>query len=185
MTKGEVVEAGPLRELLRGQMGSAWALLEHHLGDLEDEECFWRPAGDVGLHVAYDGRTWLADWPERETYDVGPASIAWLTWHIGFWWSMALDHSFGDQTLRREAVTWPGSARGAAEWLSDLHERWAGALGGLSDAELGSSERVRWPFADRPFSRLAAWVNLELMKNAAEIGYCRYLYAMRSESERN
>lgn len=174
-----------MKELLLAQLEIAWGLLELHLRDLEDEECLWRPAGGVGLHVRSDGAAWRADWPERETYDIGPASIAWLTWHIGFWWSMTVDHSFGGQALRREDVTWPGSAQGATEWLTNLHQRWVDGLGGLSDTELESFDRVRWPFADRPFSRFAAWVNLELMKNAAEIGYCRYLYATRTESERN
>jgi len=69
-----------------------------------------------------------------------PPSVAWLTWHITYWWSMVLDHSF---------------------------------------EEFLSSERTRWPFVERPFHELAAWLNVELMKNAAEIGYCRFLYAVR------
>ena len=32
---------------------------------------------------------------------------------------------------------------------------------------------------DRPLGDVVAWVNLELMKNAAEIGYARFLYAVR------
>jgi hypothetical protein len=32
---------------------------------------------------------------------------------------------------------------------------------------------------DRPFGDVLAWVNLELTKNAAEIGYARFLYAVR------
>ena len=29
------------------------------------------------------------------------------------------------------------------------------------------------------FGDVVAWVNIELMKNAAEIGYARFLYAVR------
>jgi hypothetical protein len=33
---------------------------------------------------------------------------------------------------------------------------------------------------DRPFSDIVGWLNVELMKNAAEIGYARFLYAVRT-----
>lgn len=39
---------------------------------------------------------------------------------------------------------------------------------------------TRWPFKDRPFADVVAWLNIELAKNAAEIGYARFLYAARS-----
>lgn len=167
-----------VRETLDAQLGTAWKLLELHLTGLDDEECLWRPAAR-GLHVFQADGVWRAEWPESEGYEIGPPSVAWLTWHIGFWWSMALDHSFGDGTLGREDVTWPGSADATRAWLTGLRDEWTDALAELSDDDWRSAERVRWPFTDRPFHRLAAWLNLELMKNAAEIGYCRFLYAAR------
>ena len=39
-------------------------------------------------------------------------------------------------------------------------------------------QRTRWLFRDRPFGDVVAWVNVELTKNAAEIGYARFLYAV-------
>ncbi len=39
---------------------------------------------------------------------------------------------------------------------------------------------TRWPFTDRPFADVVAWVSLELTKNAAEIGYVRFLHAARA-----
>ncbi|MDF2927423.1 MAG: hypothetical protein K0R57_6337 [Paenibacillaceae bacterium] len=60
--------------------------------------------------------------------------------------------------------------------LLDIHLTGA-ALTELPNDEFLSGNRTRWPFADKPFHELAAWLNLELMKNAAEIGYCRFLYA--------
>lgn len=152
--------------------------MELGLTDLSDEESLWRPAA-TGPHVINVDGKWLAQWPETDSYDVGPANIGWLTWHIGFWWSMALDHSFGDRKLQREEVTWPGSADGARAWLAELHDQWTAAVSALTDDELQSADRVNWPFTGRPFFRLAGWVNVELMKNAAEIGYCRFLYAAR------
>jgi hypothetical protein len=165
---------------LRRQFKTAWLLTDLHLTGLETEECLWRPAAQ-GMHVhrAADG-TWRADWPEHERYDVGPPSIAWVTWHIGFWWSMVLDHSFGPGKLTRESVTWPGTADGVRDWLGRLHGDWLAALDELGDNDLQSTQRTRWPFRDRPFGDVVAWVNVELTKNAAELGYARFLYAVRS-----
>lgn len=169
----------PRRTLLR-QHDTAWSLLTHHLRDLSTAECLWRPAAS-GLHVHRHGdAAWVADWPEHESYDLGPPSIAWLTWHIGFWWSMALSHSFGDATLTRDAVLWPGDADAARDWLADLRRRWRAAIEALESADLASDGLARWPFRGRPFSDVVAWANLELMKNASEIGYVRFLYAARA-----
>ena len=164
---------------LARQFETAWALARHHLDGLTTDECLWRPAPS-GPHVFRDaGGVWRADWPTHERYDLGPPSVAWLTWHVGFWWSMALDHAFGGGRLTRDDVTWPGTADGAREWIVGLGAAWREALGGLAPGDLRSAERTRWPFAGRPFGDVVAWVNVELTKNAAEIGYARFLYAVR------
>lgn len=168
-----------VRAILAKQLETAWALLDYHLRDLGDEECLWRPDGR-GPHVTERGGVWRADWPETEAYSAGSPSIAWLTWHIGFWWSMALDHSFGAGTLDRADVAWPGSAAAAARWLAELRDAWTRSVEGLDDSDLASPERTRWPFTDRPFYQVGAWLNLELMKNAAEIGAVRFRYATRA-----
>src|SRR5256885_10571252 len=89
--------ADEARDYLLRQFETAWRLTSFHLDGLATEECVWRPARE-GLHVhrGPDGR-WRADWPDREGYDLGPPSIAWLTWHLGFWWSMVLDHSRSEE----------------------------------------------------------------------------------------
>ena len=48
----------------------------------------------------------------------------------------------------------------------------------VTDNDLRLARRTRWPFEDRPFGDVVAWVNLELTKNAAEIGNARILYAV-------
>jgi hypothetical protein len=58
---------------------------------------------------------------------------------------------------------------------------WRRMLAAATDDDLQSRERTRWPFTYRTFADLAAWVNIELMKNAAELGYARFLYAVRDE----
>ncbi|CAM3210281.1 DinB family protein [Corallococcus sp. ZKHCc1 1396] len=166
------------RGYLLRQFETAWALTGYHLDGLTTEECLWRPARQ-GLHVQSlpDG-TWRADWPEHEGYDLGPSSIAWLTWHLGFWWSMVLDHSFGGGTLSRESVLWPGDADGVRAWIGQLKGQWQEVLERLTDEDLRSPQRTRWPFQDRPFGDVVAWANVELTKSAAELGYARFLYAV-------
>jgi hypothetical protein len=167
------------RDYLSKQFDTACALAHFHLAGLTTNECLWQPASR-GLHVQLsgDGR-WRADWPEHEGYALGPPSIAWITWHIGFWWSMVLDHSFGEGTLSRETISWPGTADRVRLWLGDLESAWRTHLSALTTQDLHRSDRTRWPFQDRPFGDVVAWVNLELTKNAAEVGYARFLYATR------
>ena len=172
--------ADEARDYLLRQFETAWRLTSFHLDGLATEECVWRPARE-GLHVhrGPDGR-WRADWPDREGYDLGPPSIAWLTWHLGFWWSMVLDHSFGDGALSREHVLWPGDADEVRAWLGRLNGEWRAVLERVTADDLRSTLPTRWPFQDRPFGDVVAWVNVELTKNAAEIGYARFLYAVRA-----
>ncbi len=169
-----------LRNALNFQFDISWQMLEIHLKDLEDEECLWRPS-PKGLHVTNKLGVWRADWPDSEDYDTGPSSIAWLTWHIIFWWSMVFDYSFGNGTLTREDVQWPGNMIAVRKKIEQFHNDWKNILTTLPDIELLSCKKTKWPFEERPMYELAAWLNLELMKNASEIGYCRFLYASQKQ----
>ena len=164
---------------LSRQFDMTWKLASFHLDGLTTAQCLWRPA-QRGLHVQQlaDG-TWRADWPDHEGYDLGPPSIAWITWHICFWWSMVLDHSFGAATLSREQVVWPGTAAAVRERIEGLRQQWRARIDSITDDVLQSTQLTRWPFQERPFADVLAWVNVELTKNAAEIGYARFLYAAR------
>lgn len=168
-----------IRNLLKFQFDISWQLLEYHINEIDNEECLWRPR-EKGLHIHNEDGIWYADWPDSESYDIGPASIAWLTWHITFWWSMVLDYSIGNGTLTREEVQWPGNITAVREKINNLRDEWNTLLGEISADKLLSCKRTRWPFEDKPFYELAAWLNLELMKNASEIGYCRFLYASQN-----
>lgn len=164
------------RSALGFQLDMAWQLLTYHFDGLTDQEAYWL-SGERGLQVRSHADSWVVDWPESEGYDIGPASVAWVMWHIIFWWSMALDHSFGSRSLSREDVIWPGSVGAAVSRIEELHGEWIGALGNVTDEQLAADGLTRWPFGDRPFYEVVAWLNMELMKNAAEIGYGRFLYA--------
>jgi hypothetical protein len=168
------------REYLSRQFDTARALASYHLEGLTTDECLWRPA-QAGLHVhRLPEGGWRAEWPEHEGYDLGPPSIAWVTWHMVFWWSMLFDHLEGEGTLRLEDVPWPGDADGVRAAIGGLAERWRGVLDGLTDDDLRAADRTRWPMEDRPFGDVVAWVNVELTKNAAELGYARFLFAVRT-----
>ncbi|WP_437943281.1 DinB family protein [Sorangium sp. So ce281] len=97
-------------------------------------------------------------------------------------WSMVLDHAFGDGALARENVTWPGNADDVRAWLGGLQGQWRAVIEQATDDDLRSTRRTRWPFQDRPFGDVVAWANVELTKNAAEIGYARFLYTRRPRS---
>lgn len=167
-----------IRSLLEFQFEISWQLLEYHLTNLEDTECLWRPSS-TGLHLINESGIWKADWPDTESYDLGPSSIAWITWHIIFWWSMVLNYSFGDGMLKREDIYWPGNVKNVKVKIIQLRDEWRTILRTMPEEELTSEERTKWPFIDKPFYELAAWLNVELMKNAAEIGYCRFLYGSK------
>ena len=74
----------------------------------------------------------------------------------------------------------PGNADGVREWLGRLQRQWRVVLGQVTGDDLRSAQRTRWPFQDRAFGDVIAWVNVELTKNAAEVGYARFLYAVGS-----
>lgn len=168
--------------LLLRQYEIAWSLASYHLRGLSNEECLWRPSTKGPHLVSPDAGSWRGEWPEHEGYDLGPPSIAWLLWHVSFWWSMAIDHSFESVTLDQNAIICPSSADDASSMLHAFNERWHGLITSITDEDLLSHERTRWPFQGRPFGDVVAWVNIELTKNASELGYVRFLYATRPAS---
>ena len=162
-----------LGDCLLRQLDIAWKLASYHLDGLTTEDCLWRPA-ERGPHVFREEDRWTLDWPPNEEYSAGPPSIAWIGWHMLFWWSMALDWNFGPATLKRENVAWPGDAEGLRRELEALYDKWRSELEALDDDEL-QAPSARWPFAGRSLADVFAWANVELTKNAAEIGYARFL----------
>ena len=45
---------------------------------------------------------WRPDWAEAEPDPIPVPTIGWLTWHIDWWWSVAIDHA--DAAERRAAA---------------------------------------------------------------------------------
>jgi hypothetical protein len=90
---------------------------------------------------------------------------------------MVLDHSFGVGSLTREQINLPEDAKRIRRLIQELEREWRSQLDQISDAQLLSGDLTRWPFKARPFADVVAWVTMELTKNAAEIGYARFMYA--------
>lgn len=148
--------------MLQQQLQVTWGLAEMVLDDLTNEEALWCPAPDSWtVHQADDGR-WHADWAEPEPWPAPPTSIAWIQWHVIWWWSTVIDRSFGDGGLERQDVTWPGATK-AMGTIDDLRQCWLDRLDSLTDTDLLDNALSRWPYTDgRPFGHIAGWVNIKL-----------------------
>lgn len=168
------------RDLLRWQFDLTWALFEYHLERLRPEDFLWEP-GPICWTVrpSADG-TWVPDWAETEPDPVPVPTIAWLSWHIGWWWSVTTDHLEGRPPRERTAVTWPGDGEATIAWLRDLRTDWLTALDALDRTDLTATAPFPWPNdPQHTIAHMIGWVNAELMKNAAEIGQLRLLRAQQ------
>ncbi|GAA0959045.1 DinB family protein [Actinocorallia libanotica] len=165
-------------DLMRWQFDMTWSLFEYHLERLAPEDFLWEPSPrSWTVRPAADG-AWAEDWAETEPDPVPTPTVAWLTWHIGWWWSVALDHVRSRPPRDRADLPWPGGGEAAVARLRALREEWLTVLDGLDDAALDAA--ASFPPQDDPrytVARMLAWVNAELMKNVAEIGQVRLLRA--------
>ncbi|CAM3108630.1 DinB family protein [Stackebrandtia soli] len=157
-----------VKRVLERQLSTSWGLLEYHLQRLRDDDLFREPAETHWTMRKVDGR-WVADWAEVEPDPVPAPTVAWLTWHIGWWWSTALADLEQREIPRREDVEWPGDAASIVEWFAGIHRAWTVAVAATD--RLDEVSMFPWPVeAGLTVADQCAWVNVELMKNGAEIG---------------
>lgn len=162
-------------DVLGRQLEIAWGLLDYHLERLTTEALLWEPAA-LCWTMRRVGAGWVPDWQDTEPDPIPVPTIAWTTWHIGWWWSVALDHAAGREPRARTSVQWPGDRDAVVAWLRTLHDDWAVALERLTEADLDGAAPFPWaPDSGRTVADMAGWVNVELMKNAAELGQLRLL----------
>ncbi len=106
----------PGSDLMRRQFEFAWSLAEFHLDRLVAEDSLWEPAPLTWtVRQGRDGY-WIPDWADQEPDAASVPTTCWVTWHIGWWSGVALDHAQGRPPREREAVIWPGPAA-AVGWL--------------------------------------------------------------------
>ena len=166
------------RDLLRWQYDLTWALAEWHLDRLAPEDFLWEPAPLCWTLRRSAGGRWTPDWADTEPDPVPVPTVGWVTWHLGWWWSVATDHAAGREPRDRDAVAWPGPGAPTIHWLRDLHFGWCAVLDGLTDPDLAAPAPYPWPAGSgMTVAQMLAWANAELMKNTAELGQLRLLRA--------
>lgn len=155
--------------MAKHQLHVTWSLADDVLADITDQEALWCPSPQSWTVRPTNDDRWQADWSEPEAWPAPPTSLAWVQWHVIWWWSTVLDRTFGAGTLERADVTWPGAAA-AHRRIDRLRRRWIEQLDDLSETDLGRGDLTMWPYTDgRPFALVVGWVNIELMKNVAEM----------------
>jgi hypothetical protein len=170
--------SGSRCELLRWQFEFTWSLFEYHLERLQPEDFLWEPARNCWTVRRDAAGVWEPDWAETEPDPVPVPTIAWVSWHIGWWWSVTIDHARGRVPRDRSEVRWPGDGESAVAWLRGLREEWLAVLGRLTDSDLEAAAPFPWPEeSGHTVAHMLAWVNAELMKNVTEIGQLRLLRA--------
>jgi hypothetical protein len=66
---------------------------------------------------------------------------------------------------------------GVREWPGGLQERWRAVIERVTENDLRFTRQTRWPLRDGPFGDVVGCAKVKLTKNAAEIGYARFLDA--------
>ena len=158
------------------QLDIAWQLFQYHCNGLSEAEAMWCKT-KYGLRIRGTGNEWKIDWPETETYSIGPSSIAWTMWHILYWWKTTLSASKENRIIKKEDIKWPGSVEMVIQEIEMCHNEWISFIESLDERQLQSDELCKWPFEGQNMYSLALWLNAEFMKNVAEIGAGRFLYA--------
>jgi hypothetical protein len=173
------MEAVDALTIAQWQFRVAWSLARDvQLPRLTTPMCLWQPHDRSWTVRQGDDGSWWPDWQEPDPVDPPPPSIGWLTWHLSWWWSSALAIVQGGRATDRSQVPWAGSAERAVATLIELADAWADALAGLDAAAMSAPTAYPWP-SPRPLAYTVSWVNLELMKNVAEIGEVANLYVNR------
>lgn len=170
-------------DLLRWQFDLTWSLLELHLEQLKPEDFLWEPATRCWtVRRGVDGM-WVPDWQQPEPEPAPIPTIGWVTWHIGWWWTVTIDHAQERVPQDRPEIGWPGDGRATIEWLRGLRMEWLTVLDRLTDADLDLIAPFPWQDnSERTVAHMVGWVNSELMKNTAEIGQLRLLRAVATEA---
>jgi hypothetical protein len=160
------------------QFDLTWALADLHLLALVEADFLWEPASLCWtVRPDVDG-TWRPDWADAEPDPVPVPTIAWITWHIEWWWSTAIDVLEGHAPPDRTDVAWPGTGGAAVARIRDLAARWRNILADMGTDRLAQASAFPWgPDSDQTVAHTALWLHVELMKNVAEIGQLRLLRA--------
>jgi len=146
---------------------------------VDDAVCLWQPdERSWTVHPPQEGAgSWTADWIVPEPDDVS-ATVGWDLWHLGMFLTVAHDGAFGTASVRREDVSWPGSAEAGLVWIKSSFRRWRDAVESLSETDLDVVGRADMsgfygrgnPFAQRSLGWVLAWANFEVISLVRALG---------------
>jgi DinB superfamily len=163
------------RAVLRTQLDLEWRFAcDFVIGKVDGDEALWSPGGtSYTVHLDQGG---AADWPDEASDPPMTTTIAWILWHIEWWWSDALARVRGEEPIAHEDCLWSGGT----DRIATLKEEWDRVL------ETQDLDRpIDW-VASQPqtLGSIAAWLNFELAKNLAEINQLRMLRAAVTHASR-
>lgn len=165
------------RDLLVWQFDLVWSLAQLHLDQLTDADVQWEPAQVTWTVRRGADEVWRPDFSDEALDPIPVPTVAWLTWHIDWWWSAALDSAHGRApSADRAAMRWAGTGDAALARIRTLASQWHEVLAGASDHALATEVPYPWD-PPKTLAHLASWVNVELTKNIAELGQLRLLRA--------
>jgi hypothetical protein len=166
-----------IKETLIWQFELTWKLAQYHLEGLTDATCFYEPTTNSWTVRKLETKLWIPDWQVPEPEPIPTPTIAWLTWHVVWWWSNAQKVMAGGDAVEHTEAFWPGNAKDTVKELNILATKWGDVLSKLDEKTLELPRVYPWK-EPRPTRILVAWVNSELMKNISEIGYIKHLFAL-------
>lgn len=165
-----------MRDLLLQQLEIPWSLAaRHYLPAINAQLVHWKPSTNV-VGLRQRAGDFYSDWPDEESEPLPDATIGWLLWHIEWWWTDAIGGVRGGAGRKPADVPWSGSAESSCDRLVTLHDDWQQIL---TTTDLSTVCTAPWP-SPQPLWKIAGWVNVELMKNVAEIGQLLRLSANQS-----
>ena len=149
------------RTLLK-QLDLVWLFAEQHvLPRIDEAAVHWEPSSNcVGIRRV-DGHL-VADWPDETAEALPEPTIAWLLWHIEWWWSNTIAACRGGGPTGPDTYEWSGSTK----HIGELRTEWSALL---SSTDVETTISGLMPH-DTPLWEVAGWVNFELTKNISEIG---------------
>ncbi|WP_068156466.1 DinB family protein [Rhodococcus phenolicus] len=147
---------------LRTQLDLIMLFADEHVLPRIDEAVVHRAPSANCVDVRRVDGVLVADWPDESASPLPETTIAWLLWHIEWWWSNTIEVCRDGNAVGPDSHEWSGSV----DRIRTLADRWRDVL---------ATTNLAKPIAglmpdDTPLWEVAGWVNFELTKNVAEIG---------------
>ena len=162
----------------RRQFELAWSLAELHLEALVDEDFLWEPASLCWTVRQDEAGVWRPDWAEVEPDPIPVPTIAWLSWHIDYWWSAAIAALADRKGRDPSEVIWAGDGPAAVTRVRALAADWRNVLADIDERDLTAAATFPWGAnTEHTVADTVLWVTVELTKNISEIGQLRLIRA--------